>query len=128
MAGPSGLRRIVTGMFGCLGLISMPAAAASLCADERATEKLPTNLALCDELAPIVRKPHDLPIGQYETKLNEYVTAMCRRNFARGWQMDKTVRDTGPFIATLANGQWTGTHAPLLIWYSPEMMRRLPVN
>jgi hypothetical protein len=39
--------------------------------------------------------------------------------------MDKTVRDAGPFVATLAEGVWTGsekaTHAPVLIWYSPEM-------
>ena len=57
---------------------------------------------------------------------------MCHRNFAAGWQMDKTVRDTGPFIATLANGKWSGayygTHSPVLIWYSPEMMAWLHAN
>ena len=39
--------------------------------------------------------------------------------------MDKTVRDAGPFVATLADGVWAGTeqgtHMPVLIWYSPEM-------
>ena len=127
-----GLTRIVAAVLGCLSLISMPAAAAGLCADEQATEQLPTDLALCDELDPVVRKPHGMPLDQYETKLNQYVTAMCHRNFARGWQMDKTVRDTGPFVATLANGQWSGTyngtHAPVLIWYSPEMMQWLLEN
>jgi len=40
--------------------------------------------------------------------------------------MDKTVRDAGPFFATLDNGTRTGTdkatHMPVLIWYSPGMM------
>jgi hypothetical protein len=73
-----------------------------------------------------------LPLDQYETQLNQYLTAMCHRNSAAGWQRDKTVRDTGPFIATLANGKWTGTyygtHAPVLIWYSPDMMAWLHRN
>ena len=37
------------------------------------------------------------------------------------------VRDTGPFTATLQDGQWAGsyhgTHAPVVIWYSPETNR-----
>jgi len=52
--------------------------------------------------------------------------------FRGGWKMDKTVRDTGPFIATLGDGGWSGsyngTHAPVLVWYSPEMIAWLRVN
>ena len=121
----------------CLVLVSLAILvtsprAASLCQDEQPTPQLPTDLELCTRLDPIVRKPSALPLDQYETALNKYVTAMCHRNFAAGWQMDKTVRDTGPFIATLANGQWSGsyfgTHSPLLIWYSPDMIAWLRAN
>lgn len=42
------------------------------------------------------------------------------------------MRDTGPFVATLANGKWTGTyhgtHAPVLVWYSPDMVAWLRTN
>ncbi|HEY7577433.1 MAG TPA: cytochrome P460 family protein [Acetobacteraceae bacterium] len=106
--------------------------AASLCADEMATPQIPTDLGLCAELDPIVRKPSALPLDQYEIQLNRYVSAMCHRNAAGGWRRDKTVRDTGPFIATLAEGKWTGiyfgTHAPVLVWYSPEMLAWLHAN
>ena len=128
----SSLGRRVAAVLVCLGLLATPAIAASLCKDEQPTEQLPTDPALCARLDPIVRKPSALPLDQYETALNQYVSAMCHRNFAAGWQMDKTVRDTGPFIATLAKGQWSGnyfgTHAPVLIWYSPEMMTWLLAN
>jgi hypothetical protein len=105
---------------------------ATQCADEQPTEQLPTDTALCQKLDPIVRHPSALPLNEYETALNTYVTNMCHRNFAAGWQMDKTVRDTGPFIASLVKGTWegtyNGTHAPVLIWYSPEMLTWLKAN
>ncbi len=126
------LRRLAACMIACLAALPAPANAAGLCKDEQQTEQLPTDPALCAKLDPIVRKPSALPLDQYETALNTYVTAMCHRNFAAGWKMDKTVRDTGPFIATLGNGSWfgsyNGTHAPVLIWYSPEMMSWLHAN
>jgi Cytochrome P460 len=128
----SNARRLTLLLFGCFTMLASPGNAASLCADEQATPQIPTDPALCAQLDPIVRKPSALPLDQYEVQLNRYVTAMCHRNFAAGWQMDKTVRDTGPFIATLGGGQWTGTyfgtHAPVLIWYSPEMMAWLHAN
>ncbi|HET7879459.1 MAG TPA: cytochrome P460 family protein [Acetobacteraceae bacterium] len=125
-------RRLVLTMLGCLAVLCSAARAASLCDDEHTTPQVPTDLALCAELDPVVRKPGALPLDDYEVKLNTYVTAMCHRNVAAGWQMDKTVRDTGPFIATLTNGKWSGeyygTHAPVLVWYSPEMMAWLRTN
>src|SRR5258708_21760503 len=129
---PSSPKRLALAVAASLAILTGPGRAASLCADEQPTPQLPTNLALCAELDPIVRKPSALPLDQYEVQLNNYVTAMCHRNFAAGWQMDKTVRDTGPFIATLADGKWSGTafgtHAPVLVWYSPEMMAWLLAN
>ena len=57
---------------------------------------------------------------------------MCHRNEAGGWKVDKRIRDTGPWIGTFANGAWTGqgfgTHAPVLIWYSPSMYEWLKAN
>jgi hypothetical protein len=116
----------------CLTALTITARAASLCPDEQPTPQIPTDLALCAELDPVVRKPSALPLDQYETQLNRYLGAMCHRNIAAGWKMDKTVRDTGPFISTLADGKWSGTsygtHAPVLIWYSPEMIAWLRTN
>jgi hypothetical protein len=132
MPPPTRPRLIVAALLACLVLLAARAGAAGLCKDEQGTEQLPTNPALCAQLDPIVRKPRDLPLDQYESMLNQYLTGMCHRDFAVGWQRDKTVRDTGPFIAALANGQWTGTnfgtHNPVLIWYSPEMMTWLLAN
>ncbi|HTW69099.1 MAG TPA: cytochrome P460 family protein [Acetobacteraceae bacterium] len=127
-----GLPGFIAGLFACIAAFALPVRAASLCADEQSEPQVPKDLALCAKLDPIVRKPGALPLDQYETALNTYVSAMCHRNTAAGWQMDKTVRDTGPFIATLSGGAWSGsyngTHAPVLIWYSPEMMAWLHAN
>jgi hypothetical protein len=129
---PKSMWHVLLLALGWLATLQGPGRAAGLCADEQSTPQVPTDLALCAELDPVVRKPGELPLDQYEVQLNRYVTAMCHRNFAAGWQMDKTVRDTGPFIATLSAGEWTGnyfgTHAPVLIWYSPEMMSWLHAN
>jgi cytochrome c553 len=126
------LRRLAVCIVACLAALPVPAGAEDLCTDAQQTEQIPTDLKLCADLDPIVRRPSALPLDQYEAKLNTYVSAMCHRNFAAGWKMDKTVRDTGPFIATLGDGGWSGsyngTHAPVLVWYSPEMIAWLRVN
>jgi hypothetical protein len=101
--------------------------ASELCPDEQPTEQLPPkDPAFCAKLDPIVRRPSALPLDQYEAKINDFIGNYCHRRLGSGWAMDKTVRDAGPFFATLANGKWTGseqaTHMPVLIWYSPEMM------
>jgi hypothetical protein len=102
------------------------------CDDVQATEQIPTDLALCAQLEPIVRKPGALPSDQYQVQLNRFLGAMCHRNSAAGWKRDKTVRDSGPFTARLVDGKWVGTyagtHSPLLIWYSPDMIAWLRAN
>jgi hypothetical protein len=103
-----------------------------LCPDEQPTPQIPTDLKLCAALDPIIRKPGVPSLEQYEAQLGEYLGAFCHRNTAAGWKMDKTVRDSGPFIVTLTNGVWSGhnygTHKPVLIWYSPEMYAWLRAN
>src|SRR5262245_2829269 len=41
--------------------LAIPGYAASRCDDEQTTRQVPTNLALCAKLEPIVRKPSALP-------------------------------------------------------------------
>ena len=110
----------------------MPAVAAQRCDDEQPTPQVPTDLALCAELAPVVRKPNALPADQYLATLNRFLNAMCHRDTAGGWKRDKSIRDTGPFTAVQDNGKWTGTfagtHSPVLVWYSPDMIDWLHAN
>src|SRR3954468_6812197 len=97
-------------------------AASATCAEEQAAPQVPTDLELCAALAPIVRKPSALPLNEYQAKLGEYLRNFCHRDDKSGWKMDKRVRDTGPWVGSYANGRWTGnyfgTHAPVLVWYS----------
>ena len=108
-------------------LILVTAARASdLCRDEQATEQIPPkDPAYCANLNSAMRHPGAVPLDQYERTLDDFISQYCHRRLANHWAMDKTVRDAGPFVATLAEGVWTGsekaTHAPVLIWYSPEM-------
>lgn len=95
------------------------------CTAEQSAALVPADAALCASLAETIRKPSALPLPEYETALGKFLGAWCHRDAASGWVRDKFVRDTGPFIATLANGEWQGkdfgTHSPVVIWYSPEM-------
>ena len=63
---------------------------------------------------------------------NQYLGALCYRDEAAGWKVDKGIRDTGPWVGTYANGKWTGqyygTHAPVMIWYSPDFFAWLKAN
>jgi hypothetical protein len=125
-------KRFIAALAVGFGLIANLAVNASpTCPDEQSTKQEP-NLELCKMLEPIVRSPSALPLNEYETKFGEYLAAMCHRNEAGGWRVDKRVRDTGPWIGTFANGKWTGqgfgTHAPVLIWYSPLMYEWLKAN
>jgi hypothetical protein len=99
-------------------------AAASDCPADKGVALLPNDPALCTDLAAAVRDPDGLPLDQYETKLGQYLGAFCHRDTEAGWIADKTVRDTGPYVSTLGGDGWQsayhGTHAPVLIWYSPE--------
>ena len=73
-----------------------------------------------------MRNPRALPLDAYQAKLAQFLRNYCHRDEASGWTRDKHVRDTGPFIGTLKNGKWTGTyfgtHAPVVTWYSPDMV------
>ncbi|UEM20939.1 hypothetical protein JL100_028415 [Skermanella mucosa] len=116
----------------CGLLAAGPALAAPACTAARPTPLVPTDGALCASLAEAVRKPGALPLDQYETKLGDYLRNFCHRDTAAGWVRDKRVRDTGPYTASLQDGKWVGTyagtHAPVVIWYSPEMVEWLKVN
>ena len=113
-------------------MANIVAQASPTCPDEQDTPQIPTNLDLCRSLESAVRQPSALPLKDYEIKLGEYLGAMCHRNEDGGWKVDKRIRDTGPWIGTFANGAWTGqgfgTHAPVLIWYSPLMYEWLKAN
>ena len=115
-------------------LASVKSAASATCPDEQQTRQVPGNLALCDELEPVVRQPSSLSLDEYEAKLGEYLRNFCHRDLSKGWKVDKRLRNTGPFIGPYQNGKWSqtplsfGTHAPVLVWYSPEMYRWLKAN
>jgi len=108
------------------------AQASPACPEEQASPQEPTNLELCRRLEPIVRHPGDHPLNDYEQALNQYLGALCYRDEAAGWKVDKGIRDTGPWVGTYANGKWTGqyygTHAPVMIWYSPDFFVWLKAN
>jgi hypothetical protein len=108
------------------------AQASTRCPAEQETVQAPANLQLCAKLEAVVRAPSALPLKLYEEQLESYLRNYCHRNVDVGWRSDKRVRDTGPYIASIQNGQWTGhsygTHAPVIVWYSPEMMVWLKAN
>lgn len=60
--------------------------------------------------------PGSLPLDDYERLLYRWL--MERQYQQLGWQHDKTVRDTGPYI----NTQYYGTHPAVRIFYSPEVI------
>ncbi len=105
---------------------------ASLCTAAREKPIVPTDVKRCAELLDAVRKPRALPLDRYQARLAEFFRNYCHRDEASGWTRDKHVRDTGPFVGTLENGKWTGkyfgTHAPVVTWYSPDMVEWLKTN
>jgi hypothetical protein len=117
----------------CVGALAGLAAHASpTCPEQQATPQVPKDLALCREFEPIVRDPSSYPLNEYEEALGKYLGALCHRDEADGWKVDKRVRDTGPWIGTYADGKWSGhyygTHMPVLIWYSPDFYKWLKAN
>lgn len=109
---------------------------AQSCSALRDAPLVPTDTALCKSLSATVADPSGLPLDQYEDALSKFFDNWCHRDTDAGWVRDKYVRDTGPFTAsrdtTDINGQWTGTyhgtHSPVVIWYSPEMVTWLSKN
>ena len=101
------------------------AAERATCASYRAEPVGPRDATLCASLAEKVRTPSAFSLGEYETILNDFGANFCHRDEAAGWEHDKFIRLTGPRIATLRDGEWSsrnfGTHAPVVVWYSPDM-------
>ncbi len=114
-----------------LGVASGSALAAQ-CPAERAVPLVPTDPQMCRDLLPAMADPSALPLDEYQATVDRFLGNYCHRDTASGWRRDKSVRDTGPFTANFSNGQWTGsyhgTHAPVVIWYSPEMADWLVAN
>ena len=108
------------------------AAKAANCPAERPQPMVASDPALCQRLEGVVRRPSALPLPDFEQQLNLYFGNYCHRDSAAGWVRDKYLRDAGPFTATFGNGAWQGvghgTHAPVVIWYSPEMVEWLRKN
>jgi hypothetical protein len=106
--------------------------AATPCLSVKDIPQLPADKALCRSLEREVRRPSALPLDRYEEKLSAYVRNYCHRDPSAGWKVDKRIRDTGPYIATLQNDVWEGryfgTHTAVLVWYSPEMYDWLKTN
>ncbi|MDB5092685.1 MAG: hypothetical protein JWO85_786 [Candidatus Eremiobacteraeota bacterium] len=66
-----------------------------------------------------LRLPAHVPPGDpiaIETKMLGYLQTYGYRKL--GWCVDKSVRDTGPYV----HGQYFGTHPAVRIYYSPEMI------
>ncbi len=111
-------------------VLAAPAAGAAAdldqCSAARPAPLLPTDRGLCSRLAAAVRHPSALPLDRYEAVLGDFLRGYCHRDTAAGWVRDKGLRDTGPYTATLENGSWVGayhgTHAPVVVWYSPDMI------
>lgn len=116
---------ILAALFGAGLVASAAGEAAETCAALRPTRQEPADPALCASLDPDIRRPAAFPLGEYEAKLGTWLRGYCHRDPAKGWVTDKRLRDTGPFVGSLNLGTWSGqylgTHAPVIVWYSPEM-------
>ncbi len=125
-------RRAAVAAAVALALGAVPARGELECSAARPEPLLPRDPARCAALAEGIRHPAALPLDRYEELLGEFLRDFCHRDAAHGWKRDKGVRDTGPFTATLEDGAWVGryhgTHAPVVIWYSPEMIDWLHAN
>ncbi len=60
--------------------------------------------------------PSTLSEQEFQPKVGAFLDSLAYRS-APGWQRDKGVRDTGPFI----NGVYYGTHPAVRTYYSPEV-------
>lgn len=116
----------------------LPAAAGAQHNELRCTAKrdrplLPSSRELCDSLAEKVRRPDPVRLAEYETVLGQFIANYCHRDGAAGWERDKHARSLGPYSAQQDDenqwqGSYVGTHHPVVIWYSPEMIAWLEAN
>jgi hypothetical protein len=121
---------LIAAACGIVAWASPLAAATPACIAATGQPQLPADTELCRRLEPDIRNPSGLPLDQYEAKLGEYLRNFCHRG--DGWTPDKRVRDTGPFVGAIVDGKWVGkyfgTHKPVLVWYSREMIDWLRRN
>lgn len=61
-------------------------------------------------------RPSTMSVHAYEQLLFDFVHE--RKYQALGWSVDKTIRDTGPYI----KGRAYGTHPAVRVYYSPEVI------
>ena len=128
------LRAIVlAGMASCIATVAIAQTCETALRD---TPMVPTDLALCQSLSDTVRHPGALPLNEYEAALSQFFNNWCHRDTQSGWVRDEYVRDTGPYTAARVAGQkgapwdgtYHGTHSPVVIWYSPDMVSWLEKN
>ncbi len=116
----------------CLTLFKTGAFANEICPAQQTSPQILADETLCAELDPAVRRPDLLSLAEYEARLGQFFRNYCHRRESAGWRPDKTIRDTGPFVSSMANGRWTGhdmgTHAPVIVWYSPDMVEWIRAN
>jgi hypothetical protein len=92
-------------------------------ADETASQRSAANSAViaASQLSGLPL-PSTLPTAKYEELLFNFVNQ--RRYVELGWTVDKSIRDTGPWL----NGKYYGTHPAVRIFYSPEILQWLVAN
>ena len=64
-------------------------------------------------------RPSDVSVEAFEHKLYEFLDS--RKYQDLGWSVDKSMRDTGPYI----KGRSYGTHPAVRVYYSPEVIEWL---
>ena len=130
-----------------LGLTATAALPDDLCPGDMGApqfQNTPETRKLCAGLWPRVRTPSDAngvprPLNEYEADVGQFFNNFCYRDPSlvnangTGWAVDKGVRDTGPFVAYRnADNKWEtddhGFHAPVVIWYSPDMIEWIRKN
>lgn len=69
--------------------------------------------------AAVLSRPSELSVAEFERELFPFLES--REYVSLGWAVDKSVRDTGPFI----DETYYGTHPAVRIYYSPGVIRWL---
>lgn len=121
------VRRVLMGLL-LTWLVCEPAvqltAATATCDAVSPQPLLPKDPQACRALADKLSRPSALSLDAYQEVVNTFLGQYCHRDKEAGWVRDKGVRDTGPYVASLNQGQWSGrafgTHAPVVVWYSPS--------
>ena len=84
--------------------------------EPREVERASTGNAKSFGRSASLPRPSSMALGAYQNVMHEFLRGQKYKQL--GWQIDKGVRDTGPFIR-----KWNyGTHHTVRIFYSPEMM------